>query len=201
MKDLEQTNDDMSREFLGFHDLILSQGLLQDAPEVARKLNDSTRKFLSLARKPLGDSSRRNSSTSNEPSDSTDTVSGQINDWTGSTGSPRSADNLTAEPTIFNTRHDLRTSTTIDQARDTNAQITPPPRVSYEIIAQPTIENASFPVYDTQTHAQPLANSFTPPVFASMPSPSSVEDVMGSVVIGGMAPAHRFRTPSVSFLA
>ncbi|KAM0489784.1 hypothetical protein ACHAP8_012228 [Fusarium lateritium] len=67
VKDLEDANENMSKEFMNFFDFVLSQGMLQGAPEVARRLNDTTRKFLSLTRKSAEDSRRDESGDSLAP--------------------------------------------------------------------------------------------------------------------------------------
>ncbi|KAH7161569.1 hypothetical protein EDB81DRAFT_925096 [Dactylonectria macrodidyma] len=50
VKELEQINEDMGREFMSLSHFVLGQGVLQGSPEVAQHLAEANRKFLALQR-------------------------------------------------------------------------------------------------------------------------------------------------------
>ncbi|KAH6958660.1 hypothetical protein DER45DRAFT_613168 [Fusarium avenaceum] len=182
VKDLEDANENMSKEFMNFFDFVLSQGMLEGAPEVARRLNDTTRKFLSLTRKSAEDSSRDDSNespiqTHNQdqsdarPSKRRTTGSGS---GSGSDTSRSASDEFTMpHPTVNSATHGKPQATPQRMDGSIRQQATPPLNLPYEIITMPTTDNASFPVYDTQTPVILDQNPFLQSPFPRVPPPSS----------------------------
>lgn len=179
VKDLEDANENMSKEFMNFFDFVLSQGMLQGAPEVARRLNDTTRKFLSLTRKSAEDSNRDDSSSAPATTHVQDEDEVQDGERRTSAHSSRTSnspsDNLiTPNPSAFNTISQEKHQTTPQRVNgQIRQQATPPLNLPYEIITMPTTDNASFPVYDTQTPINLEQNPFLEQPFPAVPSPPS----------------------------
>ncbi|RGP63139.1 bzip family transcription factor [Fusarium longipes] len=181
VKDLEDANENMSKEFMNFFDFVLSQGMLQGAPEMARRLNDTTRKFLSLTRKSAEDSNRDDPGGAPAPApapmqDEGATQPTERRTWadTSSTSSP-SSDNISApEPLVSDAIPQQKHQTTPQRVDGhIRQQATPPLNLPYEIITMPTTDNASFPVYDTQTPINLDQNPFLQSPFPAVPSPPS----------------------------
>ncbi|GKU03827.1 bzip family transcription factor [Fusarium langsethiae] len=179
VKDLEDANENMSKEFMNFFDFVLSQGMLQGAPEVARRLNDTTRKFLSLTRKSAEDSSRDESGDNLAPApmqgeDTTQPPERCISAHSSNTSSSPSDDLSASNPSVPHTiPHDKHQATPQRVDGQMRQQATPPLNLPYEIITMPTTDNASFPVYDTQTPINLEQNPFLQSPFPAVPSPPS----------------------------
>ncbi|RGP75058.1 bzip family transcription factor [Fusarium sporotrichioides] len=179
VKDLEDANENMSKEFMNFFDFVLSQGMLQGAPEVARRLNDTTRKFLSLTRKSAEDSSRDESGDNLAPApiqgeDTTQPPERRISAHSSNTSSSPSDDLSASNPSVPHTiPHDKHQATPQRGDGQMRQQATPPLNLPYEIITMPTTDNASFPVYDTQTPINLEQNPFLQSPFPAVPSPPS----------------------------
>ncbi|KAF5024090.1 hypothetical protein F66182_3834 [Fusarium sp. NRRL 66182] len=179
VKDLEDANENMSKEFMNFFDFVLAQGMLEGAPEMARRLNDTTRKFLSLTRKSAEDSNRddlddNTPAPTQERRNQAETRPPERHD-SGSGASSSPSENLVPpNPPVFNAppqdKH-LVTPQRIDTS--TRQQFTPPLNLPYEIITMPTSDNASFPVHDIPAPANFGHNPFQPLPFTGIPSPSS----------------------------
>lgn len=179
VKDLEDANENMSKEFMNFFDFVLSQGMLQGAPEVARRLNDTTRKFLSLTRKSAEDSSRDESGGAPAPTpmqgeDATQPPERRISAHSSNTSSSPN-DNLSApNPSVPRMIPQDKQQTTPQRVNgQMRQQATPPLNLPFEIITMPTTDNASFPVYDTQTPINLEQNPFFQSPFPGVPSPPS----------------------------
>ncbi|RBR23282.1 uncharacterized protein FIESC28_03865 [Fusarium coffeatum] len=179
VKDLEDANENMSKEFMNFFDFVLSQGMLQGAPEVARRLNDTTRKFLSLTRKSADDSNRDDSGGAPvhaqvQDGDATQPPERRTSAQSSGTSSSPNDDSYTLNPpasdSISHEKHQATPQGVDGQIRQ---QATPPLNLPYEIITMPTTDNASFPVYDTQTTITLEQNPFLQSPFPAVPSPPS----------------------------
>ncbi|WZH41441.1 hypothetical protein QYS62_002387 [Fusarium acuminatum] len=174
VKDLEDANENMSKEFMNFFDFVLSQGMLEGAPEVARRLNDTTRKFLSLTRKSAEDSSRDDSNESQIPTQDQDQSEARPSKRrTAGSGSGSGSGSDTSSPPANSAAHGKPQATPQRMDGSIRQQATPPLSLPYEIITMPTTDNASFPVYDTQTPVMLDQNPFLQSPFPRVPSPSS----------------------------
>ncbi|KAF4450690.1 hypothetical protein F53441_6231 [Fusarium austroafricanum] len=179
VKDLEDANENMSKEFMSFFDFVLSQGMLEGAPEVARRLNDTTRKFLSLTRKTAEDSSRDDAGDTPAPTQTQEQVvtrpSERHTSGSGSgTSGSETGEFMIPNPPAFNAIPQEKNLATPPRADGfPRQQATPPLGLPYEIITMPTSDNASFPVYNTQTTISFEQNPFLQPPFPDVRSPSS----------------------------
>ncbi|KAJ4318433.1 hypothetical protein N0V84_006856 [Fusarium piperis] len=177
VKDLEQTNEDMGKEFMNFFDFVLAQGMLENAPEVARRLNDTTRKFLSFTRRNADDAPKETGTSDPAPVSAQKETQAENNTrerhGSGSGSSSAASDELVpsnpsvAGPGLLETQ--LTTPPSLDPLQQ---QLTPPVSLPYEIITMPTAENASFPIYDTQASIPLTHNPFALP-YPGIPSPYS----------------------------
>ncbi|RSL79328.1 hypothetical protein CEP52_015695 [Fusarium oligoseptatum] len=180
VRDLEQTNEDMGKEFMNFFDFVLAQGMLENAPEVARRLNDTTRKFLSFTRRNADDAPKETSTpaptTAPAPAQRETQVESRPKERHGSGSGSSSAPSdefVPSNPSVAGPGP-LETQLTTPPSMDPlQQQLTPPVTLPYEIITMPTAENASFPIYDTQTSIPPSHNPFISPPYPGIPSPSS----------------------------
>ncbi|KAM0415840.1 hypothetical protein ACHAPT_013200 [Fusarium lateritium] len=175
VKDLEQANEDMGKEFMNFFDFILDQGMLEGAPEVARRLNDATRKFLSFTRRSADDTSKEtgNSTPAQRETEVENHPQERHNSGSGSSSAP-SDEFVPPIPSVAAPgppENQLTTPPRLDGSL--NQQLTPPVTLPYEIITMATSENASFPIYDTQASIPFDHNPFTMPPCPGIPSPSS----------------------------
>ncbi|RSM02666.1 hypothetical protein CDV31_010835 [Fusarium ambrosium] len=180
VRDLEQTNEDMGKEFMNFFDFVLAQGMLENAPEVARRLNDTTRKFLSFTRRNADDAPKETTTpaptTAPAPAQRETQVESRPKERHGSGSGSSSAPSdefVPSNPSVAGPGP-LETQLTTPPSMDPlQQQLTPPVTLPYEIITMPTAENASFPIYDTQTSIPPSHNPFISPPYPGIPSPSS----------------------------
>ncbi|KAL2692312.1 hypothetical protein Neosp_002718 [[Neocosmospora] mangrovei] len=178
VRDLEQTNEDMGKEFMNFFDFVLAQGMLENAPEVARRLNDTTRKFLSFTRRNADDAPKEASIPAPAPAPDQREEQAE-NRPRGRHGSGSGSSSSTSEEFVHSNPSvagpgPLETQLTTPPSMDPlQQQLTPPVSLPYEIITMPTAENASFPIYDTQASIPLNHNPFTSPPYPGIPSPSS----------------------------
>ncbi|KAF5554779.1 asparaginase precursor [Fusarium mexicanum] len=178
VKDLEDANENMSKEFMNFFDFVLSQGMLEGAPEVARRLNDTTRKFLSLTRKSADDSTRDGIEDTPASEQAQEQVVSQPpgrhpSGSDSSTSGSGSGEYMLQHPPGFSVSQEKSLSTPRRPDATIRQQATPPLNLPYEIITMPTTDNASFPVYDTQTTISFEQNPFLQSPFPNVHSPTS----------------------------
>ncbi|KAF4959981.1 hypothetical protein FGADI_1255 [Fusarium gaditjirri] len=178
VKDLEDANENMSKEFMNFFDFVLSQGMLEGAPEVARRLNDTTRKFLSLTRKSVDDSNRDGIEDTPAPAQAQEQVVSQHpgrhpSGSDSSTSGSGSGEFMVQNPPGLNASQEKSLSTMQRPDPTIRQQATPPLNLPYEIVTMPTTDNASFPVYNTQTTVSFEQNPFLQSPFPNVHSPSS----------------------------
>lgn len=175
VKDLEQVNENMGKEFMSFYDFVLSQGMLDGAPEVARRLNDTTRKFLTFGRKSNEDGSKEDSDPSPPPeAPEAPEVSRQRQDSKISSGA--SSYSRDRHSNSSNPQIQSRSSTdtnSVPAHSSSMSSFMPPSAMPYEVITQPTPENASFPVFNSQGQVPFFDNSFSFSPFPAIPSPNS----------------------------
>ncbi|KAK1754023.1 hypothetical protein QBC47DRAFT_33387 [Echria macrotheca] len=175
VQELKDANEEMSNVFLQLHDYAVSSGALEANPEFGRQLRLTTEKFLSLARKasedgnaedtgaesPKGGSSQPEGTKSSSPERMERDVGKEKSNktqqilWGGFT--------VTHEPV-----------TDADLISDFSSNFLPPPTTTgldFEIITQPTPENASFP-FGTAPEFE--LNTFSAPtLYPSIPLPQT----------------------------
>lgn len=169
MKDLEQANEDMGNEFMSFYDFILSCGMLDRAPDIARRLNDSMRKFVSLARKSTEDDCELDYDA-NPESEITPTSESRRKGSKQSTGAS-SSPNLSSVATSSQSHCSSQNQNDADPSTTHMPTSDPPQR--YEIIAEPTPDNASFPIYGSGDQHPFCNNPYVPSPYNTLSSPSS----------------------------
>lgn len=168
----------MGKEFMNFFDFVLAQGMLENAPEVARRLNDTTRKFLSFTRRNADDASKETSNPTPAPATAQRETQAENHSQerrgSGSgSPSPPSDEFVPQNPSVTGPGPLETQLTTPPSLNPLQQQLTPPVSLPYEIITIPTAENASFPIYDTQSSIPLNHNPFTSPPYPGIPSPSS----------------------------
>ncbi|KAM3526119.1 hypothetical protein NHJ13051_003613 [Beauveria bassiana] len=162
VKELEKSNADMSREFHKFHDLVLAQGLLDASSEAANRFRAVTDNFLRINGRNVGETGYIS------PEDERTTV---IDGFRG--------------PPEASCGSSIGTQSSSKSHQDTSGhtQLVPSPgsrtavdsMTSYEVIAQATPDNASFPLYTDMDVVPNLAGyaAMTSP-FATLPLTSSL---------------------------
>lgn len=154
VQDLKDTNEEMSNVFMQLHDFAMATGALDRNPELGRQLRITTERFLALARKASEDgSTNKDDDGGSHPSPSshhTASPSHRIST------SPEAIDIPRSEPPPL-----LWGGYTITHEPATPSLFLPdPPSNDFEIITQPTPENASFP-FGTASFSFP--SSLPPP--------------------------------------
>ncbi|KAK4452503.1 AP-1-like transcription factor [Podospora aff. communis PSN243] len=158
VQELKDANEEMSNVFLQLHDFALSTGALDKIPEFGRQLRQTTEKFLALARKASEDGSKDDDTATGSSGDGPKggKSSGRA-DRTGSS-SPEPT-NRTQQDIVDTTRNVTQpmlyggftiTHEPLNEAdliADFSTNYIPPTTsaLDFEIITQPTLENASFP--------------------------------------------------------
>ncbi|CAM1505726.1 Fc.00g113630.m01.CDS01 [Cosmosporella sp. VM-42] len=171
VKDLEQANENMGKEFMNFYDFVLTQGTLESAPEVARRLNDTTRKFLSLARKSADDPSKDDIPDASVAGEASQTAVTQQKDLKQSS-SPSSSHSATSNSQVQTSTSGEASFVSASRTSSYRAFNTTS-HLPYEVITQPTPENASFPMYDTQGELPFFENPYSTSSYSSLPAPFS----------------------------
>lgn len=135
MQELKDTNEEMSNVFMQLHDFAMTTGALDRNPELGRQLRITTERFLALARKASEDGGSTNKDDAASPSSHhTASPSHRIST------SPEAIDIPRSEPPPL-----LWGGYTITHEPTTTPLFLPDPPTNFEIITQPTPENASFP--------------------------------------------------------
>ncbi|OAQ99138.1 hypothetical protein LLEC1_03427 [Akanthomyces lecanii] len=152
VKELEKNNADMSREFHRFHDLVVSEGLMDASSEVAARFRTITDNFVRLCGMNNGETGYIS------PEDERTTIAegfrGPAEASSGSSGGNQSPQKSYPD------------TTALAQQAPPPGQVAAPDAVaSYEIVAQATPDNASFPLYTASDITPNLAS------FASIHSP------------------------------
>jgi hypothetical protein len=176
----------MSNAFMKLHDFALGQGLLDKVPELAQQLRETTEKFLSLARRSSEDESKDESqATSHEyDTETRDQRSSPLEAPTSS--SPEAFDKTIQEQGVAVTRsvapfggyivsHEPSFDAAIEDKTISPFMPSPPTMPEsgdYEIIAQPTLENASFP-FAFPGNGSPLSGYLNPSPYNALAGPDS----------------------------
>jgi len=180
VQELKDANEEMSNVFLQLHDFAVSTGALDRIPEFGRQLRATTEKFLALAQKASeedggedeaphgtsGDNAKRrqiSAPATREQSSSPEPVQRAQQDIDTSTRKP--------QPLLYGgftiTHEPLNDA---DLIADLSNPYVPPSTSSFdfEVITQPTLENASFPFgtappeFDFSSFSHPPASPYNP---------------------------------------
>ncbi|KAK0643980.1 hypothetical protein B0T16DRAFT_332013 [Cercophora newfieldiana] len=159
VQELKDTNEEMSNVFLQLHDFAVGTGALDRIPEFGRQLRQTTEKFLALARKASEDGAKDDEAADGSSGDGTKgrKTSGRGNREASSSPEPvdrtqQNVDDTTRKPQQpllyggFTITHEPLSEQ--DLIADFSTNYVPPPTTSaldFEVITQPTLENASFP--------------------------------------------------------
>ncbi|EGX94646.1 bZIP transcription factor, putative [Cordyceps militaris CM01] len=160
VKELEKNNADMSREFHRFHDLVLSKGLLDGSSEAISRLKAVTDRFLNLNGRNWGETGYIS------PADEHTTIADGFRGL-AEMGSDSSAG--VQSPQKSSTAEHSQHISSPGQAMSTDSV------ASYEIVAQATPDNASFPLY-TALDVVPNLATFAPITspYGTLPMTSSL---------------------------
>ncbi|KAK4162942.1 hypothetical protein QBC43DRAFT_71575 [Cladorrhinum sp. PSN259] len=150
VQELKDTNEEMSNAFMQLHDFATKNGILDQIPELGRQLRETTEKILSLARsaneegdnqQQAGGSSDNSSPRSRDKSSPPDPTRGT---------QPKTASENVSNPQLYGglmVSHEPVARS--DFLPDFSSSFNPPAATTtsvlgYEIVAHPTIDNASF---------------------------------------------------------
>lgn len=140
VKDLERINAQMSQEFTKFYDIVLAEGLLDASPKVSERLRGITEKIMRLGSSDntgyLSPEDERVSNGKQSPEKTTSSVSGDSN-GAASLG----------QTTLVNRAGETHMSSISEVASIPGAGQFPLQSTTYEVVAQATPMNASFPFF------------------------------------------------------
>lgn len=151
----------MSQEFTRFYDIVLAEGLLDASPKVSERLRAITEKIMRLGASDntgyLSPEDERVSNGKQSPEKSTSSISGDSN-GAASLG----------QATLVNQPHEAQLSAMSDVASIAAPGQFPLQSSTYEVVAQATPMNASFPFFfsnqPSANYVHFLASSSLPPV-------------------------------------
>ncbi|KAJ2902953.1 hypothetical protein MKZ38_010605 [Zalerion maritima] len=162
VSELKETNEEMSNAFMKLHDFAISRGLLDAAPEFGRELRSTTEKFLSLARRSNEEANKDDEGANENQDNSPDVeVRRQSDPTSWSQPGSDSSDGITTTTAtttsillggIIVTHEDNPTATATTTCAAAAAAADSTTGAEYEVITQPSMENASFP-YGTSAGA------------------------------------------------
>lgn len=152
VRDLEKNNADMSREFHRFYDLVLAEGLLDASSDVAARFRAVTDNFLRLSGAGGGETGYIS------PEDERTTVADGLQ-------GPTEAGSGSSAGTHSSRKSPPDTTDGQIQTYDAGPESLADSMTSYEVVAQATPDNASFPLYTALETTPNLAS------FASINSP------------------------------
>lgn len=164
----------MSREFRRFYDLVLTEGLLDASSEVATRFRLITDNFLRLSGAAAGETGYI--SPEDERTTVADAFNGPAEVNSGSSAgaqSPRKSIPEPAEPP--------------QQTSSPGRELVPVSMGSYEVVAQATPDNASFPLYTALDGVPSMAG------FASISSPYTTLPISNSLSYHEISFGHRLQ--------
>ncbi|KAK4147390.1 uncharacterized protein C8A04DRAFT_9014 [Dichotomopilus funicola] len=159
VQSLRDTNEEMSNVFMQLHDFALSSGLLDQVPEFGRQLQQTTEKFLSLARE-ASDEDLKEGEAKTTISTPVDKKGGDSQSATSSPSPPVTTHPAGAAASPESSAHGVPTTlpsgimVPYTSGAQPNYAVAPtlpqqdPPTTTfpYEILTHPTLDNASFPL-------------------------------------------------------
>ncbi|KAK2029031.1 BZIP family transcription factor [Colletotrichum zoysiae] len=164
--ELRKTNEEMSKEFMRLYDFAVSRGMHESTPEFGRQLQATTEKFVTLARRTSEDVEKDGDLPTSQDND------GDAQEASPTAGHEKHSDtsgspDVAAKPAEimyggFIVSHDESTAHSTPRSQALTAMHTTswapnsqshPPRLTaaqaaplgYEIVTEPTTDNASFP--------------------------------------------------------
>ncbi|KAF7551033.1 hypothetical protein G7Z17_g5303 [Cylindrodendrum hubeiense] len=184
VKELEQANESMGREFMSLSNFVLGQGMVQGSPEVFQHINDATRKFMSLKSQAIEESSADADndagvdasidSTVNPADDSSQPVILQQRGSKKSSSSSGSSNDVLSTP---NTDWSIEEASDSLQVPVTFQPLSHMAQSSVNHITNPitnhSMGNSSFPVADTGAKMSLFTDPFAHSPFVPPPAPSS----------------------------
>ncbi|OHE91342.1 BZIP family transcription factor [Colletotrichum orchidophilum] len=202
--ELRRTNEEMSKEFMKLYDFAVSKGMHESTPEFGRQLQATTEKFVSLARKMSEEPEKEGDVLPSQENDGeVDEVGGPSSGQEKSNEKSPSAESLSADiakptdhviydvlssedqqPLLQLTPRTLAMTAvhTASWAPDSQSHM-PHSTLSqaplgYEIVTEPTPDNASFPFGMSYEHSLEQPGAFD--LLANQPFSESLFNVLSS---------------------
>ncbi|KAK3361710.1 hypothetical protein B0T24DRAFT_539110 [Lasiosphaeria ovina] len=198
VQELKDANEEMSNAFMKLHDFAVNNGLLDRVPELGRQLRATTQIFLNLARSASDEGERdddpnsrgsagNNSVESRTKSSSPEQIERAVVTRAES-GTPKVPlfGGYTISNDVFNPSELLADISNSIFGHNPNVSSS----MDYEIVTQPTLANASFPIGTVPDYGISFGTFSNAPAFPMVPSPgtySSQEETFGRRL-------HRFAT-------
>ncbi|PNY25714.1 Uncharacterized protein TCAP_04348 [Tolypocladium capitatum] len=169
VKDLERTNESLSKEFNDFYETLMAEHMLDATPHTAHRLRCIADKFLASAsaatQGAIGSSESQSSDADDLP------FSGHPL-WTNTAAGSSSSGENQVSPVIahprqhFHMQGEANGSSTLSPSAP---NIHMPSSLSHEVVTQPTPHNASFPFYASmeRCHPAPYATVQAPASYAA----------------------------------
>ena len=187
VQDLKDTNEEMSNAFLRLHDFALNQGLLDQIPEFGRQLQATTEKFLALARRSSeddgGDDRQTKSQTrgSEEPIGTSDIASPSARDISKSPPVVDKLSSTVSKPLLPWGGYIISHEQSLEEQRlkepplaDFSTTLSAAEPLDFEVITQPTFENASFPLaLSLSDPGSPFQKFLEPSPYEGLPLPGT----------------------------
>ncbi|OHW90378.1 bZIP transcription factor [Colletotrichum incanum] len=196
--ELRRTNEEMSKEFMKLYDFAVSKGMHESTPEFGLQLQATTEKFVSLARRTSeepekdGDPPASQDNEGEVPEVSPTSGREKHSDKSGSPDAAKPAETMYGgfivshdEAPLHSTPHSgalsavHTTSWAGSQSHTPHSTLTHAP-LGYEIVTEPTPDNASFPIGMSMEHSLDQAGSlnlsdqpFSETLFSILSAPSS----------------------------
>lgn len=180
VKELEKVNEDMGNEFMSLSQFVLGQGVFQRSPEIAQRLNEATRKFISLQRQAAEETSANTDTDAGggaSPDDGTVNLADKhtqlaIHQQPGSkkssSSSTSSNDVLSTPNTEWSTEDKTRSGVPIPfQHYNHSSQYIVNPVTNH------SMRDSSFPIGDSQVQVPLFTDPFSQSPFIPPPMPSS----------------------------
>ncbi|KAK3349859.1 hypothetical protein B0T25DRAFT_570463 [Lasiosphaeria hispida] len=199
VQDLKDTNEEMSNAFMQLHDFAMNAGILDRIPEFGRHLRLTTERFLSLARQASEDGAKDDDAgngsvhNSDGPAEHAKSSSPEVADVVPTTATEKPKGQTILYGGVMVSHEPL---SEIDLLHDFASDYVPPTSsaLDFEVITQPTLENASFPFGSTPEFD--FASFSSPSPYSPLPLPktyTSQEATFGRRL-------HRFATERALFL-
>lgn len=164
----------MTREFSGFLELLHAHGALSSNPELSRRFDDISQKFFALTPgNPFREGDGQSAASSTAGRDKAPAPHHRRR-LTMGTISSASSDNFMTMPTAAQPRPNAQGMA--NSFASSGSAFYPPDTLSYEVITQPTPENASFPSYTPDPQA-PSGWVEQPPVTAQLSAQALVPQI------------------------
>ncbi|KND88590.1 hypothetical protein TOPH_06741 [Tolypocladium ophioglossoides CBS 100239] len=168
VKDLEKANESMSKEFSDFYETLMAERMLDSAPHAAHRLRSIADKFLASASVPkegtIGSSESQASDADDQP-----LFGHPLRRNTA--GSSNSSGEKQMRPVLAHPRQHFR----LGGGSPSTPNIHMPSSLSYEVVTQPTPDNASFPFYASMEQGSQnyMGQLSQPTPYSTVPAPAS----------------------------